>query len=68
MLEQQQVSISTIIYKQLFRKKCFIAYMWLQFEFVIFFQKEISAKAARCNFHQQLSSFSASKFTHSKEC
>jgi hypothetical protein len=42
-----QVSISPILYKQLFHTKVFCtAFMCLQFGFVIFWQKDFGAKAA----------------------
>jgi hypothetical protein len=41
------VSTSPLIYEQLFHTKVFCAaFMYLQFEFVIFWQKDFSAKAA----------------------
>jgi hypothetical protein len=45
--EKMQVSISTILYEQLFCTKVFCAaFMCLQFGFVIFWQKDFGAKAA----------------------
>jgi hypothetical protein len=47
MFYTRQVSISPIFYKQLFRTKVFCAaFMCLQFGFIIFGQKDFSAKAA----------------------
>jgi hypothetical protein len=41
------VSISPIFYEHLFHTKVFCAaFMWLQFGFVIFWQKDLGAKAA----------------------
>jgi len=48
MIDSVQVSISATFYKQLFCTKVFCAaFLYLQFGFVIFWQKNISEKAAR---------------------
>ena len=57
------VSISATFYKQLFCTKAFCAaFLYLQFVFVIFWQKEIGAKAA-CKVLVKLTSFCTHTFS-----